>query len=186
MPQEPQSIGNRIIVRGPSGSGKTTLAQEIAKSRTLPHIELDALFWRANWQKASDEDFRAQVDKATSGPAWVMCGSYSRIHSLVNPRADTFIFLDYPFIYVLKQLLKRTWIRGSRKEMLWGHSQESLWRNVFSWNHSVVWWMIRTFRAHRNRCEAAMRNPPPGATVIRIRSRADLEALLDEVRPGRD
>ncbi|WP_423226670.1 AAA family ATPase, partial [Candidatus Amarolinea aalborgensis] len=49
----------RIVVVGTSGSGKTTLARRLALALGIPHIELDALHWEANWQEAPVEVFRA-------------------------------------------------------------------------------------------------------------------------------
>jgi len=48
----------RIVVVGASGSGKTTLAQQLALRPDAPHVELDALFWEANWTSVSPEIFR--------------------------------------------------------------------------------------------------------------------------------
>jgi len=42
---------NRISVIGTSGSGKTTFANKLAGILRIPHVELDALYWEANWEK---------------------------------------------------------------------------------------------------------------------------------------
>lgn len=81
--------GRRIAIVGTSGSGKTTVAARLASSLGLPHVELDALFWRPDWRQANLEEFRASVDTATSGEGWICDGNYSRARDIVLPRADT-------------------------------------------------------------------------------------------------
>ena len=39
----------RISIIGTSGCGKTTLARQLCQRLAIPHIELDALHWEANW-----------------------------------------------------------------------------------------------------------------------------------------
>ncbi|MEC8867694.1 MAG: AAA family ATPase, partial [Pseudomonadota bacterium] len=47
----------RINVVGTSGSGKSTLAQDMARRLNLPYIELDRLFWKANWTESTDDEY---------------------------------------------------------------------------------------------------------------------------------
>lgn len=47
----------KINVVGTSGSGKSTLAHRLAQQLNLPYIQMDQLYWRANWQGTPDEDF---------------------------------------------------------------------------------------------------------------------------------
>ena len=59
----------KINVVGTSGSGKSTVARQLAEKFALPHIELDKLFWRPQWQGTPDDEFLAQVLTAiTAGP----------------------------------------------------------------------------------------------------------------------
>ncbi|WP_155762189.1 AAA family ATPase [Bacillus safensis] len=46
-----KGASQRIWIVGPPGSGKTTLAHQLKQELALPHYELDALFWQANWKK---------------------------------------------------------------------------------------------------------------------------------------
>lgn len=100
--------GSRINVVGTTGSGKTTAAKLLAKRLGLPRIELDALFWKPDWGETPDEEFLPAVDEATRGDRWVLDGNYSRTRSIVWPRVDTIIWLDYSFPRVFGQLLRRT------------------------------------------------------------------------------
>lgn len=84
--------GDRISVVGTTGSGKTTLARSISQHRQIPHIELDALHWDANWTAASDQVFRERVTQALHGSTWVVDGNYSKVRDIVWGQADTVVF----------------------------------------------------------------------------------------------
>lgn len=55
-----QRIGGgtvKINVIGTSGSGKSTVARGMTQKLNIPYIQLDALFWRADWQGTPDDFF---------------------------------------------------------------------------------------------------------------------------------
>lgn len=58
-----------INVVGTSGVGKSTLARRLAQILSVPYIEMDRLYWRADWQGEPDEAFFARVAAATGPPA---------------------------------------------------------------------------------------------------------------------
>ena len=41
----------RINVVGTSGSGKSTFSQVLANKLNYPYLEMDAMFWKPNWQE---------------------------------------------------------------------------------------------------------------------------------------
>ena len=47
----------RVVVVGTSVSGKTTLARSLAGKLGVPHVELDSLYWEADWRTASPDVF---------------------------------------------------------------------------------------------------------------------------------
>lgn len=47
----------RINVVGTSGSGKSTFSQMLAETLEYPHLEMDAIYWKPNWQESSDDEF---------------------------------------------------------------------------------------------------------------------------------
>ena len=53
-----------------------------------------------------------------SGDAWVVDGSYRRVHDLIWPRAETIVWLDYPFLTNLVRLARRTLRRLRTREEL--------------------------------------------------------------------
>src|SRR5215468_12140697 len=99
----------RISVVGTSGSGKTTIASQLAGILRVPHIELDALHWGANWEPEPDEVFRSRVREAVGADHWVVDGNYNkRARDLVWARIDTVVWLDFSLRVILYRLLCRT------------------------------------------------------------------------------
>jgi hypothetical protein len=103
----------RILVLGRTGSGKTTLARELAASRRVPHIELDALYFAADFSTVPPQVLRERTIEAIAGDRWVTDGNKSAVRDLVWPRADTVIWLDYPLVVCLWRLGKRAAWRTS-------------------------------------------------------------------------
>lgn len=62
----------RFNVVGSSGSGKSMVAKALAASLGLAFFEMDALFWRPNWEESSDEEFLPKLEAALGGA--VLCG----------------------------------------------------------------------------------------------------------------
>jgi adenylate kinase family enzyme len=148
----------RIYVVGTTGSGKSTLAKELAQRLDVPYIELDALYWGPNWSHCSNEELRQRTDKATKGEAWVVDGNYSSVRDLIWPRAQAAIWLDYPLIFILWQLWKRTWKRVLTKETLWGINQETFWPHFFS-KDSLFLWALKTYRRHKQTYATLISSP---------------------------
>lgn len=139
---------HRIVVVGTTGSGKTTLARQISERLGLPHVELDALFWRPNWTETPNDEFRAAVDRATSGDCWVVDGNYSRSRDIVWSRAETIVWLDYSLALIMWRLWWRVLRRGLRREELWNGNRERLWEH-FVTRDSLFLWALTTYRRRR-------------------------------------
>lgn len=148
----------RISVVGTTGSGKTTLAKSISKCCNIPHVELDALHWEPNWVEASDEVFRERVDVALKGDRWVVDGNYSVVRDLVWNRADTIVWLDYPFWLVAGRLLQRTLWRTLTQAELWNGNRESL-QKAFLSRDSILLWMLRTYHQRRRKYPILFQQP---------------------------
>ena len=138
------SFSLRLIVIGVSGSGKTTFARQVARKLSLPHIELDALYWEPDWQAASRPVFRGRVQAET----WVVDGNYSQSRDIVWSRASHLVWLDYGLIPVMARVLWRTARRLYSQQELWNDNRESL-RNIFGRN-SIVWYAFTSHRRHRS------------------------------------
>ncbi|MCP4195644.1 MAG: helix-turn-helix domain-containing protein [Proteobacteria bacterium] len=93
-------------------------------------------------------------------------------------RADTLVWLDYPFPVVMWQLLKRTIRRTFRQEVLWARNRESF-RISFLSRDSILWWGIKTYRRRRTQYIRIMSDPDyAGITFIRLTSPAKMRAWL--------
>ncbi len=171
--------GQRISVVGTSGSGKTTVGRAIADRLGIPFVELDALAWLPGWTNRSLAELRELVEERTRGPAWVVDGNYSKVRDIVWGRADTVVWLDYPFRRVFGQLLRRTLRRALRREELWNGNRESLRMSFFS-RESILLWAIRTYpRRKREYPELLARPEHAHLRVIRLRSPAETRRWLD-------
>jgi len=165
--------GLRIAVVGVTGSGKTTVAARLAQALGIPHIELDALHWKANWVMTGLEVFRQQVDQALSGPAWVLDGNYSKVRDLIWPRATTLVWLDYPLTVVLWQLTCRTLARILTREVLWNSNRETF-RGAFFSRDSLFLWALQTHKRHRSEYTRLLSQPEYAhLQVIHLHSRKE-------------
>ncbi len=147
---------DRIVVVGTSGSGKTTLAAAIASRTGAPHTEIDALHWRPGWTPAPREELRAAIDAVTSRSRWVVDGNYDSLRDIVWPRATLIVWLDYPFPIVFARVVRRTVGRIVRRDALFSGNRESF-RQSFLSRHSIILWMLTTFRRRRRTYAARMR-----------------------------
>ncbi len=81
----------KITIIGTSCSGKTTLARRLSQKVNIPHIELDQLHWRENWNV--NPNFVTEVEFATSKDRWVIDGNYTKVRQQIWDKADTIIWL---------------------------------------------------------------------------------------------
>jgi adenylate kinase family enzyme len=189
VPQEPPlmrlpaaPVPARVVVIGTTGSGKTSLARRIAAVIDARHVELDALFHGPGWTPAPDDVFRARIEDAMAAPRWVLDGSYRRLTAdLVWPRAGVILWLDYPFPRVMWRLLRRTLVRGLRRQELWNGNRESL-RAQFLTNDSLFVWARKSHWRHRTEYPEHFRAQGVQDRVVRLRSPAQAERWLADLR----
>ena len=173
----------RIVVLGTSGSGKSTLAHALATRLAIPHIELDAIHWQADWTPLPRPLFRERVAAAIAPERWVLDGNYSAVRDLVWARATTLVWLNYPFPIVFMRLLRRTLRRALTRELLWGGNRESL-RLAFLSRDSILWWMITTYRRRRREYPLLFAAPEHRhLDVITLTSPRAADAFLNQVGP---
>ena len=139
---------NRIIVIGTSCSGKSTFSKELALKLTLEYIELDALHWLPDWVERDDDIFTELVQSATETDNWVIDGNYGVVRQITWNKADTIIWLNYPFFLVFFRALKRTLRRMITHEQCCGNNKESFRLSFFSRN-SILLWVLTSY--HRNK-----------------------------------
>jgi adenylate kinase family enzyme len=170
-------IMQRIAIVGTTGSGKTTLARRTAELLGVPHVELDAINWRENWTEAPREEMTARVAEIVKSDGWVIEGGYSFVREMIWSRADTVIWLDYPFPVVFGRLFRRTMRRNITRERLWAGNQESMTRTLS--RDSILVWCIRThWRRHRQFTELVVRPEYAHLNVHRFRHPSEADAFI--------
>lgn len=176
----------RVVVIGTSGSGKTTFAGTLARSLSVPHIELDRLHWNPNWQETSRDQFIERVKTATNASAWVVDGNYTtKVSPIVWQRADTIVWLDYPFRVVLFRLMARTTKRLAFDEECCNGNRET-WRKVFS-QDSIILWAFQSHWRHRREYAAKLRDPAHAhLRQVRLRSPAEANNWLKQIEQKKE
>ncbi len=139
----------RIIIIGTTGSGKSVLSEQVARRLGMACLELDGLFWLPGWQKVSDDVFRQRITTAIEPERWVAGGNYSRVRDLLWGRADTLVWLDYPFPLVMWRLFRRTVKRIVTQENLWNTGNRETWQKQFFSRDSLFVWGAKTHWRYR-------------------------------------
>ena len=120
----PATASQRIRVVGVSGSGKTRLAADAAARLGVAHLELDAVFWDADWTFREADQARELVRRfvAEHPDGWVADGNWTtRLEGLLQPpvEADLVVWLDHPRWLVMARVVRRTLWRGITRQALW-------------------------------------------------------------------
>ncbi len=170
----------RFAVIGTTGSGKTTLSSLIAERRHIPHIEIDALYWKSNWSHAEHEELRTVIDQLTCTKKWVVDGNYGFCRDIVWGRAQAVVWLDYPLWKTFQQLLFRTLERSRSHELLWGTNYENMGDQLKIWsNDSLFLWLFKTYWKHRRQYPSLLASREYcHLSVFRLRSRTQTENWL--------
>jgi adenylate kinase family enzyme len=168
----------RVNVVGTSGSGKTTYGAALARRLGVPHVELDALSWEANWVSVAPAVLRERVVRAVAADEWVVDGNYSATRDLVWGRADTVVWLDFPFALVMWRVIARTLRRSLRGDVLWSGNRESV-RLALS-RDSIILWARTTFHRRRRDYPRLFREHP-GVRFVRLRSPTQARRFLEAI-----
>jgi adenylate kinase family enzyme len=174
LPRRPR----RVLVAGVSGSGKTTLAGRIGALLDVPHTEVDGLFHGPGWTRRPE--FEADVDAFSALDSWVTEWQYSSVLDLLAERADTLVWIDWPYPVVLSRVVRRTVRRSVRHEELWNGNYEAPLRTFFTDPDHVVRWSIKTRKKYRGLVPAAAA-AYPHLTVVRLRRRRDVDRWLRDI-----
>lgn len=178
----------KINVVGTSGSGKSALAKQLSKALDAPHVQLDQLFWQANWQETTDEVFFAQLETAlTASPeGWVLDGNFDRTRPIKWRDVDMVVWIDYPIWRVFSQAIFRAIKRIISQEELWpGTGNRESFRKTFLSRKSVLLWSLKTWRQNRQRYFADMIDPRYAhIQFVRLTSRKEAQALVNNFSIG--
>ena len=169
----------KIIIIGVTGSGKSTLAQKLAKKLKYKYIQLDQIFWKANWQQTPDEEFFQKIENAIQGDSWIIDGNYGRTNHITWPKADTIIWIDLPFYLTLYQNISRSLKRAFLKYELWeGTGNRESFSRMFS-KDSIVLWVFKTYKSHKKRFELRINAKEyEHINFYRLRSHKEIENFV--------
>jgi adenylate kinase family enzyme len=160
---------DRVLIAGVSGSGKTTVARALELRLGLPRYELDALHHGPGWVKRPE--FEAEVEAFSAGERWVTEEQYhALLGDLLWQRADTLVWLDLPRATVMRQVVRRSFVRAALRRELWNGNRESF-RRWLDPEHPI-WWAWR--RHPRKKIVTAQRIAAhPHVRVVRLTSARD-------------
>lgn len=169
----------KIIVIGTTGSGKSRLASSLSQGLNIPHYQLDAFQFIANWEIVSDDVFFAKIKKATESDSWIIDGNFAKTHHLTWPYADTVIWIDFPLTVTLYQNISRTLKRIITREEIWkGTGNRESWKMLFS-KDSIVLWLFKTYHSNIKRYEERFNDSNYShIRFLRLRSRREVEQFL--------
>jgi adenylate kinase family enzyme len=174
-----ETLIKKIIVVGTTGSGKSTFSKQLADKLNYPHIQIDQLHWKANWQESTDHELFEKLKNATASEQWIVDGNYNRTNHLTWPYADTVIWINPPFIINLYQSVSRALKRILSQEERWeGTGNRESLKMLFS-KDSIVWWMLKTYRGNIKRYEKRFKETQYShIKFYRLRSRKEIKKFL--------
>ncbi len=87
----------RILVYGNSGSGKSTFAQAMARTHSIPHLDLDCIVWEPG-QVAVQRPLASILDSLRefldAHDRWVIEGCYGELVEAAAPECTELVFLN--------------------------------------------------------------------------------------------
>jgi len=176
---------DRVAVVGTSCSGKTTFARNLSRLLQTRHVELDALFWKKDWEARPLEEFRCRVEEAVSCERWITDGNYGTVRELIWPRATAVVWLNYPFWLVFSRALWRTVRRALTREELYSENRESF-RKAFLSRDSILLWIITShWRQRREYRRLGETGCYPQLRFFEFRRPSQASSFLEQLFSGR-
>jgi adenylate kinase family enzyme len=178
-------MSNRFVVVGKSGSGKSTLAAQLAKTLSLNNVELDALSWQPNWNQTPRTVMRQKVsNELLVDGRWVADGNYKNMRDIVWARADVLIWLDYPLLFTMWRLIRRTVGRILYQTELWNGNREHISNHLVLDPHENLFiHAIRSHWQHRESFPLALHQPEyRHLKVLRFRNSKETEIWINSLR----
>lgn len=162
----------RILIIGGNGCGKTTFARALAEKLRLPLVHLDTLYWRDNWQAASNEEFDRLLQAELEKPRWILDGNMNRTIPHRLRYCDTVIYMDFPrWVCVWGVFWRELTNLGRSRPDMGGCCPERINLAFLK----TVWNFNRTYRARYY----AMLQQAPAVRVIVLKNRRAVRKFLD-------
>jgi uridine kinase len=100
----------KIHILGGAGSGKTTIAKRLSVRLSIPHYDLDDIYWNPAKEKYIKQPAclrDQQLAQAVEENAWIIEGVYWTWTAIVFDASDIIIFLDVPLWLRQARVIKR-------------------------------------------------------------------------------
>ncbi|MFT7589399.1 MAG: adenylate kinase family enzyme [Limisphaerales bacterium] len=164
----------RVMIVGASGSGKSTLALQLGKLTSLPVYHMDQIHYAPGWVERSPEEKLKLTKEVHQKNSWIFEGGHSVSYPSRVERADTLIWLDYPFSQRLYRVLKRTFnnIGVSRPDLSKDCPDQLNFRML-----DFIWFIVRTRKSTRNKIEKIFINNPAHLRVFRFCTDKEVEGF---------
>ncbi|UUT34793.1 toxin [Microbacterium elymi] len=179
----------KVHIVGTSGSGKSRLAARVAEALGVPRLELDAVFWDADWTlRDLDEAHRMILDFVRAHPdGWVMDGNWaSRLGDVLDPphEPDVIVWIDHSRLRTVGRVMRRTARRGILREELWhgNHERPSSWLRRDP-EENIVLWSWTQHPVARARMEQRLADGEP---IVRLRGQRAVDAWVRAIHGAAD
>ena len=141
-----------INVVGTSASGKSTFSKELAATLSIQYIEMDALFWKPNWQESTINEFLPKIEAAIANDGWVLDGNYSRTASIKWAKVSTIVWIDYSLSRTVFQAFKRAIQRILSKNEIWPNTGNvESFQKTFLSRKSIILWTLINYHSNRKK-----------------------------------
>ncbi|WP_246088565.1 adenylate kinase [Phreatobacter stygius] len=159
---------------GNTAGGKSTLARNLAKKRGLRHVEIDRLYWQADWSVTPGDVYEKQHAEFIQGDDWVIDGggALASIPARIE-RSTEIILVDLPLWVHFWRAAERqiAWASGKLDHPPGGINEVPPTGPLFE----IIWTMDRDWMPGlRKLCDD---HEAKGKSVTRLKTIEDLDAF---------
>lgn len=164
----------RIVIFGNTSGGKSTLARRLALVRNLPHVEIDRLYWQADWSVVPADVYARRHEEAIAGEDWIIDGG-GNLQSVRarSERATEIVLIDMPLWVHFWLAAERqiAWANGTLAHPPAGIADVPPTRRLFE----IIWEVDRDWMpVLRALCDE---HAARGKSVVRLTSLEAVEAF---------
>ncbi|RSK28174.1 topology modulation protein [Bacillus sp. HMF5848] len=167
----------KIMVIGVSaGVGKSTFAKKLGRILNINVYHLDQLYWKANWQEASFEEFCIKQAQLVKSESWIIEGNYSDTFSIRENEADTIIYLQLPlYICVYRVFARFLQHRGTSRPDMTSDCPEKL-----DW--PFLSFILTTYHKRKLAMVSYLEEQAKTKHVIILKSRKEVHLFLNNIK----
>lgn len=167
---------DRVVIIGCSAGGKSTIARELSAILGIDVIHLDKVLWKPGCRLSNPREEPEAVRELLDRPRWIMDGNYTVSLPMRLAQADTVVFIDFSRFRCMLRALKRLFqFRGRTRPDMGANCPEQF-------NVDFLRWIWNYPRSERPELLRQLEEHGRHATVVHLRSPADVERWLADVR----